>query len=154
MSCPINKSNSNGYNHYGCRCEECSSAASQYNARYRARPESLEKRRIRDARPERIEKRRICDALPENKEKKKLYNAYRETKRYSVLASIKLERGCYDCGFNSDPDALHFDHVRGKKEFDLSRASGSSWDRIANEIAKCEVRCANCHALQTAKRRQ
>tara|TARA_B100001778_G_scaffold334986_1_gene350465 strand:+ start:25583 stop:25798 length:216 start_codon:yes stop_codon:yes gene_type:complete len=41
-----------------------------------------------------------------------------------------------------------------KKTSDISSMIGqcSSWDRIQDEIAKCEVRCANCHRKQTAIR--
>lgn len=26
-----------------------------------------------------------------------------------------------------------------------------SWEKVKTEIAKCEIRCANCHAVKTAK---
>ena len=29
---------------------------------------------------------------------------------------------------------------------------GLPWDRILQEIAKCDVRCANCHRIMTAAR--
>ena len=49
---------------------------------------------------------------------------------------------------------LEFDHVNGEKEFDVSQmiCHGTKWERIAAEIEKCEVRCANCYKRRTAKR--
>lgn len=61
---------------------------------------------------------------------------------------------CVDCGF-SDRRALQFDHVRGEKVRAVSEMvlRGSSLDKIRDEIAKCEVRCANCHSIVTHSRR-
>jgi hypothetical protein len=61
------------------------------------------------------------------------------------------EHPCVDCG-ESDPLVLQFDHVRGKKTGTIGELIGrtSSWDKIQEEIGKCQVRCANCHARRTA----
>lgn len=58
---------------------------------------------------------------------------------------------CVDCG-EDDPIVLQFDHVRGEKVMGISlMISGQwSWERIEDEIAKCDVRCANCHTRRTA----
>jgi hypothetical protein len=60
---------------------------------------------------------------------------------------------CVDCG-ERDIICLQFDHLTDKA-FDLSMmiSTGASWHRILAEIAKCEVRCANCHARKTARER-
>ena|ERR1700676_2440763 len=61
---------------------------------------------------------------------------------------------CVDCGF-SDIRALDFDHVRGNKNHNISNMvrSGYSMKKILEEIAKCEIRCSNCHRIQTCIRR-
>ena len=48
---------------------------------------------------------------------------------------------------------VQFDHVRGEKSENVGNlvAGGYPWSRIEAEIAKCEVRCANCHWRRTAK---
>lgn len=58
---------------------------------------------------------------------------------------------CVDCGEN-DPVVLEFDHVSGTKHKSIADLlSGSSWSIVKREIDKCEVRCANCHRIKTAK---
>lgn len=71
--------------------------------------------------------------------------------RAFVLDYLK-KHPCVDCGFDK-PAALDFDHVRGKKRNIVSALvnTGYSVKTIRAEIAKCDVRCANCHRLKTAK---
>jgi hypothetical protein len=54
---------------------------------------------------------------------------------------------CVDCG-EKNPVQLLFDHVRGVKSRNLAQMirDGVSWRRVEEEIAKCDVRCFNCHA--------
>jgi hypothetical protein len=61
---------------------------------------------------------------------------------------------CIDCG-ESDPVVLEFDHVRGEKSYNVSSLGTRlvSWNSVLKEIAKCEVRCANCHRRKTSERR-
>lgn len=60
---------------------------------------------------------------------------------------------CVDCG-NSDLRVLDFDHVRGTKFKGVAIMANSSysWNKIEEEIAKCDVVCRNCHAKRTAER--
>lgn len=62
-----------------------------------------------------------------------------------------IGQACVDCG-EADPIVLEFDHVRGTKQDNISTLIGRafSWKRILEEVAKCEVRCANCHRRKTA----
>lgn len=80
----------------------------------------------------------------------------RGTNKQAWVRQYKLDKGCADCGYNEYAVALDFDHVRGEKLFNLARLSanrGVSWQRIFDEIAKCEVVCANCHRVRTEARR-
>lgn len=66
--------------------------------------------------------------------------------------AIKMLRGCVDCGYREHPAALDFDHVRGVKVGNLSAMTDIR--KVQAEIAKCEVRCANCHRIVTYNRYQ
>src|SRR5258708_18716593 len=69
-----------------------------------------------------------------------------------VLAYL-CEHPCVDC-LESDPVVLDFDHlVPSEKRSNVGTMvkDGLGWDNIRNEIAKCAVRCANCHRRRTAR---
>jgi hypothetical protein len=60
---------------------------------------------------------------------------------------------CVDCG-EDDPLVLELDHRDDvEKLHNLSKMwyNGYSWKKIEDEIAKCDVRCANCHRRRTAR---
>jgi len=61
-----------------------------------------------------------------------------------------LEHPCVDCG-EGDPVVLEFDHVYGEKTKEISKLVNSgTLSALIVEIAKCQVRCANCHRRKTA----
>jgi len=61
---------------------------------------------------------------------------------------------CTDCNTQFPLPAMQFDHVRGEKKFNIAAALAValSIERLQAEIAKCEVVCANCHAVRTDAR--
>jgi len=62
---------------------------------------------------------------------------------------------CSDCGVSYPPCVMQWDHVRGDKHRNVGEMMFSaSRDRILKEIAKCDLVCANCHAIRTQSRRQ
>jgi hypothetical protein len=68
----------------------------------------------------------------------------------NILKYFK-EHPCVDCG-ETHPATLQFDHVRGRKFKIVSMMIHDyQWDKLLIEIAKCEVRCGNCHAKKTAR---
>ena len=72
------------------------------------------------------------------------------TTRY--VQQYKLDHPCADCGEN-DPVVLEFDHVRGEKSFTIGQnVCSHSVEEVQDEIAKCDVACANCHRRRTARR--
>lgn len=67
------------------------------------------------------------------------------------MISAFKRRPCADCGVQYPPYVMQFDHRDpGVKLFNVSAAPGRySTDQVLNEIAKCDVVCANCHAERT-----
>jgi len=76
------------------------------------------------------------------------------TRNRKLLAAYLVDHPCVDCG-ETETTVLDFDHLRDKR-MDISRMvnTGHAWASILEEIAKCEVRCANDHRRATRKRRE
>lgn len=71
--------------------------------------------------------------------------------RRLLINQIKMERGCMDCGYATHPAALHFDHRDpSEKRFNISGSEGRNLPDLLAEIGKCDVRCANCHAVRSS----
>ena len=80
---------------------------------------------------------------------------YRNMKQYrrrnaEYMRQYLSDKSCVNCG-EADLRVLEFDHVRDTKLASIAELSGRgvSWRRIEVEIAKCEIRCANCHRRKT-----
>jgi hypothetical protein len=75
---------------------------------------------------------------------------YRKTNRQFIYDYLKANH-CVDCG-ETNPIVLEFDHKDPDlKLFNLGDSKSYSLDKIKNEITKCDVVCANCHRVRTAK---
>ena len=72
------------------------------------------------------------------------------------LSDYKSSRPCTDCGGFFHPAAMTFDHLPGSAKRDnVSDLLRAYHQNVAmEEIAKCELVCANCHAVRTADRRR
>ena len=97
-------------------------------------------------------------ANPEIYNKHKGYVAKNDEKWKSrvttyILNVLKESNGCVDCG-EDNLLVLEFDHREPNiKEYGISklRTKKIPWDLFVAEIDKCEVVCANCHRIRTAK---
>jgi hypothetical protein len=76
-----------------------------------------------------------------------------QAKCYQQMRMYLSMHPCVDCG-ETDTRLLEFDHVRSHKTANISRllTQGRTWPIIEVEIAKCEIRCANCHRKRTSER--
>lgn len=84
----------------------------------------------------------------------KVNSYYRERYRdnQAWVQAYKLQHGCTDCGWNAHHAGLEFDHVEPRLRGTVGRQMGKSLKVIQEEIARCEVVCATCHAIRTWER--
>ena len=88
---------------------------------------------------------------------------YERTKKFRrrVKRLVFLLRGCVGtltspCRWQGDIPhvALQYDHREGEdKKHDICRMDGHAIETIKNEMKKCDVICASCHAIKTEQRR-
>ncbi len=74
--------------------------------------------------------------------------------RRAWMAALKDGRACADCGGVFPPFVMHWDHLPGHlKIAEISSMVGNRRREVViEELAKCELVCANCHVMRTVKR--
>lgn len=78
--------------------------------------------------------------------------ALKEENRIRLLGYL-MDHPCVDCG-EANLVVLEFDHMRDKRWNIATMINGGfPWSTIEAEIAKCQVLCANCHRIKTARER-
>lgn len=79
-------------------------------------------------------------------------NASRKAKQ-DYSDGIKVASGCTDCGLKmpEHPEVFDFDHIDPTQKTGsvASKLTSGSLASLKDEIAKCEVVCANCHRIRT-----
>ena len=111
---------------YGCRCDLCKEVKSAYNSAW-AR---THRRYGRPNQPH---------------DQKRIYARNRE------IVNIAKNRPCADCGVQYPFYIMQFDHLRDKR-FTIAGGMLSGEQTLRDEIAKCDVVCANCHHARTYSR--
>lgn len=73
----------------------------------------------------------------------------RSTNR-KFVQEYKHGKSCDDCKIEYPGHIMQYDHVSGEKICNLnSMYRTHSMDAILEEIAKCDIVCANCHSHRT-----
>lgn len=76
-------------------------------------------------------------------------HSYRAVSRFrrNKIKAVEYKGGkCWQCGYNKCIEALEFHHRNPtNKDKDFIRCKSWSWERMKNELDKCELLCANCH---------
>jgi hypothetical protein len=104
-----------------------------------------------------------CKQCSKNRDKKyyrknkkvRLQYANRRNERNQKIINEEKRKPCADCHVSYPSFVMDFDHTHGKKEFSIGGGFGRSVsvDKLLNEIAKCDVVCANCHRFRTFARK-
>ena len=101
--------------------------------------------------------RRSYDALYHQRNKQKRLAQKRDLElRWDAWYQALKSGQCVYCGGTFHPAAMQFDHPPGVRKSgnvgDIRRRHNRP--RLLAEIAKCELVCANCHAMRTFNRRR
>lgn len=84
---------------------------------------------------------------------------YIEEKRRRWQRNVRLlndlrDVPCADCGRRFPPYVMHFDHRdSATKRSHVTRLISRGRNVILEEVAKCDIVCANCHSNRTYQRR-
>lgn len=100
-------------------------------------------------------RKEIDSGIYQNNPQKRLsYNVarYRETMEW--MRTLK-SKPCTDCGHIFNSVAMQWDHIASDKTINIADAIKKGWSkkRILIEVGKCELVCANCHAVRTWNRK-
>jgi uncharacterized linocin/CFP29 family protein len=83
------------------------------------------------------------------------YNGDLKRSKQALIRDLKASSPCADCGGRFHFAVMDFDHLeRFSKERNISELvhSAHTVAKLMDEIAKCEIVCANCHRLRTFRR--
>lgn len=88
-----------------------------------------------------------------NRDKKRMRDLERRAAAKAHVDAFK-NRPCADCGRRFTSVAMDLDHVRGAKFKNVASLVGGAYriELIVAELKKCDVVCACCHRIRTAKR--
>jgi hypothetical protein len=83
------------------------------------------------------------------------YDVPKRAKRLDKFEEFKRGLSCCRCGL-AHPAVLQFHHRDpSQKLFGVAQAVyNRGWETIMIEVAKCDVLCANCHAIHHWEERQ
>ena len=104
----------------------------------------------RDYRRKYLEKSKAATLHHYYQNREKLLKQEKERRnKHQQIVNEARSSPCMDCGVSYPPYVMDFDHVRGRKMFQIGGSMHLATARIRAEIAKCDVVCSNCHRKRT-----
>ena len=94
-----------------------------------------------------------ADWYQNNKARHLEHSAQRKRALTLYVREVKEASPCADCGEQYPYYVMQFDHTGTDKVLSVAALRKQAGiERVKAEIAKCDVVCANCHAVRTWKR--
>lgn len=100
-----------------------------------------------------LEEMAKCDVVCANCHRQLHHTTPEFGDRRWVYEYKRASEGCVECG-TQEPACLEFHHVDDEKHSTVARllADGRPLERVREEIARCELLCANCHRREHCER--
>ena len=77
---------------------------------------------------------------------KKCFDDHAKNRLTDIITEHYGEYKCSVCGYDRCIGAIEFHHFNaGEKDFEVSKMSSFSKEKIISELEKCLMLCANCH---------
>lgn len=139
------------------KCSRCKSEKDESRfSRCKSRPDGLQPV-CKDCNREYMSKRYVDNPDKQSEYYKQYYRDNRDgilekmksvsDKACEFVKKTKKESGCKHCGI-TDHRVLHFHHRDpSQKEFGIGSGGTRSISKIKREMEKCDILCANCHAI-------
>jgi hypothetical protein len=106
---------------------------------------------------DRARQKKLYHESPDLRKKQVAKNVRARVRRiFAAIGVLKSKTPCKDCGCLYPPYVMDFDHLFAEtKLFSVSQMAnrGFSYEKIFEEIAKCELVCSNCHRERTHQRK-
>lgn len=87
-----------------------------------------------------------------NNKQRYIDNSIAAKKKLRDFVKSKKNVPCTDCELNYPYYVMQFDHLRDKRYHISTLVNSNNLQKLEDELAKCEVVCANCHAERTYQR--
>lgn len=88
-----------------------------------------------------------------NKEQYLARNKRTRKRRQARMLQQKANTPCSDCGGTFHPFIMEYDHRDpSTKNFSIGSIHKNAGRKLAEELEKCDLVCANCHKMRTFRR--
>lgn len=133
-------------------CSGCKATKPEEMFSFRNKAKGLRHTRCKDCVAQ-VRKRHYRENKEYYFEKARRHDATRTEENQRLMCEYLSDKKCADCPENNLV-VLQFDHLRDKKYNIAHLMHRAPWKTVLKEIEKCEIVCANCHAIRTQTRSQ